>query len=424
MKACIFLGPTLPAAVARAELDAVLLPPAQRGDVYEAVTLLRPSAMGLIDGYFQWAPAVWHKEILWAIAQGVAVFGAASMGALRAAELAPFGMRGVGRVFEAYRDGVLAAADDGPFEDDDEVAVVHGPAELGYPAASEAMVNIRLTLASAQRDGVIGGATAAALCAIAKGTFFPDRSYAALLAASRQRGLPEAELQAFEQWLGHGAIDQKRSDALMLLRTMRSWVGAEKRASRADFVFEHTTFWQQLVARHQARPALAAHDALALAELRLEPRAWQVLRERVIGELARAGDQGGSPPEPGSPTPSLDEARAQRSHAALLDQLPMPLVERWMLQALKAEGRFEPLRDRGEAKRRCLAGSCVDAETLSEHQRLELTDWFFTTLAGAEIPDDMAAWLDSAGYADEGAFHGAIFDEFRFRQAAPGAAGA
>src|SRR5688572_32760283 len=51
---------------------------------------------------------------------GVRVFGAASMGALRAAELQPFGMIGVGQVFQAYRRGHLT--------DDDEVAVAHGPA--------------------------------------------------------------------------------------------------------------------------------------------------------------------------------------------------------------------------------------------------------------------------------------------------------
>ena len=52
------------------------------------------------------------------MSQGIHVFGSASMGALRA-ELCPFGMVGVGRIFEAYRDGEL--------EDDDEVAVIHGP---------------------------------------------------------------------------------------------------------------------------------------------------------------------------------------------------------------------------------------------------------------------------------------------------------
>ena len=44
----------------------------------------RPRAIGIIDGYFQQVPSVWHKEILWAMAQGVHVFGSASMGALRA----------------------------------------------------------------------------------------------------------------------------------------------------------------------------------------------------------------------------------------------------------------------------------------------------------------------------------------------------
>ena len=117
------------------------MPPVAQGDVYRAA-LSRPRAIGIIDGYFSGAPSVWHKEILWAMSEGVPVFGAASMGALRAAELHEFGMRGIGRIFEAFRDGVL--------EDDDEVAVVHGPAEIGYLPASEAMVNIRATLALAE----------------------------------------------------------------------------------------------------------------------------------------------------------------------------------------------------------------------------------------------------------------------------------
>jgi len=61
------------------------------------------------------------------MAQGIHVFGAASIGALRAAELDVFGMRGIGDIYEAFRDGLL--------EDDDEVAVLHGPEELGYAAA-------------------------------------------------------------------------------------------------------------------------------------------------------------------------------------------------------------------------------------------------------------------------------------------------
>ena len=60
-------------------------------------------------------------------------------------------MRGIGPIFEAYRDGVL--------EDDDEVAVVHGPQETGYRAGSDAMVNIRATLKKALHVGVLDGPT-------------------------------------------------------------------------------------------------------------------------------------------------------------------------------------------------------------------------------------------------------------------------
>lgn len=164
--AYVFTGPTLPPEEARAVLDdAIYLPPVSQGDVYRAA-LKRPRVIGIIDGYFERVPAVWHKEILWALTQGIHVFGSASMGALRAAELAPFGMEGVAEIFESYRSGEL--------EDDDEVAVVHGPAELGYLAGSEAMVNIRRTLANAEAAGVIGCETRAGLERTAKELFTPN----------------------------------------------------------------------------------------------------------------------------------------------------------------------------------------------------------------------------------------------------------
>ena len=84
----------------------------------------QPAAIAIIDGYFDSVPAVSHKEILVALSMGVPVYGAASMGALRVAELHHFGMIGVGRIFERYREGSL--------EDDDEVAVVHGSADAGF----------------------------------------------------------------------------------------------------------------------------------------------------------------------------------------------------------------------------------------------------------------------------------------------------
>src|SRR5581483_7019006 len=147
---CVFVGPTVSLDEARAELDAVYLPPTAQGDVYR-VARSRPWAIGIVDGYFERVPSVWHKEVLWAMAQGVHVYGSASMGALRAAELEPFGMVGVGRIFERYRDGDL--------EEDDAVAVAHGPAETGFRPLSEALVNVQSTLAAAMTASVLGPAT-------------------------------------------------------------------------------------------------------------------------------------------------------------------------------------------------------------------------------------------------------------------------
>src|SRR5207244_10384995 len=83
----VFTGPTISAAEARQELDAVYLPPAAEGDVFRLV-LRRPEVIGSIDGYLHSVPTVRHKEILWAMSQGIHVFGSASIGALRAVELA------------------------------------------------------------------------------------------------------------------------------------------------------------------------------------------------------------------------------------------------------------------------------------------------------------------------------------------------
>ena len=138
----VFLGPTLTAAEASMHTTANILPPARLGDVHDAVTRQGARAIGLVDGLFNSVPAVWHKELLFALSRGVRVFGAASMGALRAAELAPFGMIGVGTIYRAYAAGRLGA--------DDEVAVAHLPAEYGYAATSDALVDLRDGLARAK----------------------------------------------------------------------------------------------------------------------------------------------------------------------------------------------------------------------------------------------------------------------------------
>ena len=233
----VFLGPTMPVEDAATLLPADYFPPASRGDVYGAART-RPWAIGIVDGYFHRVPSVLHKEILWAIAQGIQVYGAASMGALRAAELERFGMTGVGTIFEEFRDGILT--------DDDEVAVAHGPAEAAYLVGSEAMVNIRATLAAAARAGIITAALGDRLTGISKDTFYPRRTWERLLEDAEAGGVAPGELRLLAAWLPRGRIDRKRLDAVAMLRRIAADRTAERQPAEVAFRFNSTTMWEEL----------------------------------------------------------------------------------------------------------------------------------------------------------------------------------
>ena len=78
----VFLGPSLSREEALEIGNFEILPPVQQGDVYRAVETDRYQTLVIIDGFFENTASVWHKEILWALALGIAVYGASSIGAL------------------------------------------------------------------------------------------------------------------------------------------------------------------------------------------------------------------------------------------------------------------------------------------------------------------------------------------------------
>ena len=234
----VFLGPSLALEAARALLpQALFRPPVAMGDVLLACEA-GVRQIALIDGFFENRPAVFHKEILFALSQGCRVYGAASMGALRAAELAAFGMEGIGAIYQAYADGRL--------EDDDEVAVTHAPAELAFRPLSEAMVNIRATLAAAMEAGVLAQPQADEIARAAKGLPYKERQWKAL-----EPLFPTA----FADWLvRHGAVDAKGADARQLLEHLAAVAGSDAAAGEPPepaFLFQHTVYFER--ARDEAR---------------------------------------------------------------------------------------------------------------------------------------------------------------------------
>jgi len=237
MTVFVFCGPTIGQSEAERIMPAEYLPPAAQGDVMKVVSR-HPRAIGLIDGYFQFTPTVLHKEILWALDQGIHVFGSSSMGALRAAELHSFGMKGVGRIFEDYRDGRLIR--------DDEVALSHGPAELNYPALSEPLVNIRATLEAASAGNIVSSETTAKLLALMEQEYFSNRSFKHMLRLGAQNGLRPADLSKLEKWLEHGTVNLKKNDAIEMLKFMDNFLKTTPDRFSARFHLERTSIFDQL----------------------------------------------------------------------------------------------------------------------------------------------------------------------------------
>jgi hypothetical protein len=213
--AAVFVGPTIaPADVAARLPDVRVEPPVERGDL-DRLSAEGVSTFLIIDGVFAHSLAVAPSEIVRVCRAGARVIGAASLGAIRAAECAPAGVDGVGAVCLLYRWRVI--------RDDDEVAVAVDPSHA-HRAVSDALINIRFAVVDALRHGLLDREGGRAVLAAAKGMHFSRRHWRAALAEAGVREC--AALQAV--WR---ESDVKRRDAeLALDQLARSSAAAIERA--------------------------------------------------------------------------------------------------------------------------------------------------------------------------------------------------
>jgi hypothetical protein len=209
----VFLGPSLDRARAEEILAADYRPPAKRGDVFRAAKE-GAKIVGLIDGVFFQDSAVAHKEVLAVLEMGVAVVGASSMGALRAAELHSFGMEGVGEIFRLYRECILIS--------DDEVALIFDP--INFAPLSEPLVNIRENVRAATENGYIDPDAGEVILAAASSLYFPKRTYDRILEVAT--GLDELQREGFKRFLLEEKRDLKREDAISALERIKEIAGS------------------------------------------------------------------------------------------------------------------------------------------------------------------------------------------------------
>lgn len=240
----IFAGPSLPDAADHAA-TALVRGPAALGDVAKAVAG-GATVIGIVDGYFENVASVWHKEILYALSEGVTVMGGASMGALRAAECTPYGMIGIGAIFGAYAGGALI--------DDDAVGQVHGPEELGYIALTEPLVNIAATLRRLRDRALVSAAEHDAILAVATAAFFKERTYPKVLAAAPLDSVRRGEIARL---VNEFRRDLKREDALALVAAVEA--AADARISPpTSWKFTETQMWTRLLDGWRREMAAAA----------------------------------------------------------------------------------------------------------------------------------------------------------------------
>jgi len=380
-----FIGPTISAEEVCSVLPAAeIRGPVACGDILRAA-IGEPGVLGIVDGLFEHTLPVWHKEILWALDKGWRVYGSSSMGALRAAELARFGMVGVGQIFAWYRDGIL--------EDDDEVAVAHEQASTAYRARSDAMVNVRATLERAVAAGVLDAAAAATLATTLKATPYAQRNLRRALAECEIAALPRA---AFTAWLDqHGPFDLKRMDALALVRR----IADDQRVAgneRVPFDFSYTETFHELV-RSVGAPATAHPPP------HQEPAPEPVSDDELFEELQLCG--------PG-PYAECWQAALEKSLLRALsgrgsDEVAREEAMSELPDVLRALGLFEPLASRARAKSQLLAAEARPAVRIEPAQLLA---WYFSRL-DLRMPQDLDRYARAVGFADEHALLLAIARE-------------
>lgn len=150
------------------DIEVIYNRPIKRGDLNLALKE-HPDIIAIIDGVFHQNSAVGHKEILSVMNSGVKVFGASSMGALRASELDTLGMVGIGYVYNQYASGEV--------ESDDDVAVMLDSESL--QALSEPLINMKYVFTNAVDANIINESEKEELLNIAKKNLLSEKKLCA-----------------------------------------------------------------------------------------------------------------------------------------------------------------------------------------------------------------------------------------------------
>lgn len=209
----VFLGPSLKLEKAKNIINADFRPPAKKGDFIKLSLFADNRKVVLIDGVFLQDYPPTPIEVFQVIRKtNFKVYGASSIGALRAVELEKFGMEGIGKIFEFYKKDIINS--------DDEIAVTF---DSDYNLLSEAMIDIRYNIFLAWKRQIIDKETKQIMVKLAKSIYFPFRSYDNIIEKSLDMySLHKKSILNFKDYISNNRISLKELDALRALTFISS----------------------------------------------------------------------------------------------------------------------------------------------------------------------------------------------------------
>lgn len=231
----VYCGPSIsPTEVQQLLPGCVIAPPVARGALYRS----RRDGFRLqviIDGTFSHGFAVSPREVVDVLGDGGILLGAASMGAVRAAECWPAGMHGIGIVYRLFRHAIISS--------DDEVAVMTDP-ERDYAAMTVALVSVRYALRRATIAGLMHQPDAETILTACKRMHFKERTWPHILRQAKLDSRLTDESVAFLR-----KTEVKREDARRALRYTASLVKQNS-----------ATTWRRESSLTERPPRYVGHD--------------------------------------------------------------------------------------------------------------------------------------------------------------------
>lgn len=205
----VYAGPSLPADCRPSYPDIRWYPPAERGDL-DQLDALEGTTVVLADGHMIHRHPPSPTEVYDLVKRGYTVWGCASLGALRAAELRNHGVRGFGWVYERIVDRTITY--------DDELVAVLDPRT--DKAATLFLVNIRYGLEQLTAARRIGAPQARLIIDGLSGVHFEQRTKAMCQQLASEAGMAVSVIDAML------AADVKQHDTRTLIDRLTTTVAA------------------------------------------------------------------------------------------------------------------------------------------------------------------------------------------------------